>query len=60
VNLMARKFSYRGKSIEELRALTVDEFMGLIDSRKRRALQRAGPKIKKLLEKKEQTPADKK
>ncbi|MDO8339362.1 MAG: 30S ribosomal protein S19 [Candidatus Burarchaeum sp.] len=48
---MARKFMFKGKSIEELRTLTIEEFMVLIDSRKRRALRRAGPKIKMLLEK---------
>jgi len=48
---MARKYYFRGKSIEELRELTVDEFMGLIKSRKRRMLERTPPRIKKLLEK---------
>jgi small subunit ribosomal protein S19 len=48
---MARKFTYRGKSIEELKALTIDEFMGMIKSRKRRSLERGSPKLKKLLEK---------
>jgi len=48
---MARKFTYRGKSIEELRTLTIDEFMGMIKSRKRRSLERGSPKLNKLLEK---------
>jgi len=38
---MAKKeFSYRGKSIEELQALTVNEFAELLPSRPRRSLKR--------------------
>ena len=48
---MAKKFVYRGKSIEELQAMPVDEFMKLIDSRTRRALTRISYKYKKLLSK---------
>ncbi|VVC04265.1 30S ribosomal protein S19 [Candidatus Burarchaeum australiense] len=48
---MARKYTFKGKSIEELQALTVDEFSRIIKSRKRRMLNRGNPRLKKLLEK---------
>lgn len=48
---MARKYYFRGKSIEDLQQLTVDEFMGLIKSRKRRMLEHAPPRVKNLIEK---------
>ncbi|MBI5159433.1 30S ribosomal protein S19 [Candidatus Micrarchaeota archaeon] len=46
---MARKFTFRGKTIEELKTLTLDEFASLLKSRARRALKRANPNYKKLL-----------
>jgi len=46
---MAKKFVFRGKSIEELQSMPVDEFMKLIDSRSRRALKRISYQYKKLL-----------
>ncbi|MEM2974120.1 MAG: 30S ribosomal protein S19 [Candidatus Micrarchaeia archaeon] len=46
---MARKFVYRGKTIEELQSMPIDEFMKLVDSRARRALERISFKYKKLL-----------
>ncbi|MBI4399846.1 30S ribosomal protein S19 [Candidatus Micrarchaeota archaeon] len=48
---MAKKFTFRGKSLEELKSLTVDEFTGLIKSRARRSLKRATVRFRKLLEK---------
>lgn len=48
---MVRKYTYRGKGLEELKALTIDEFTQLIKSRKRRFLQHGSVKLKKLLEK---------
>lgn len=50
---MAKKeFSYRGKSLEELQALTLNEFAELIPSRQRRSLKRGIPEEhKKVLEK---------
>jgi len=46
---MVKKFLFRGKTIEELQSMPVDEFMKLIDSRSRRALKRISYQYKKLL-----------
>ena len=48
---MAKKFVFRGKSIEELQSMPIDEFMKLIDSRSRRALKRISYQYKELLTK---------
>lgn len=48
---MARKFSYRGKSVEEIKALTLDEFIKLVPSHCRRTLKRMGLQVRKFLEK---------
>ncbi|MFH0818027.1 MAG: 30S ribosomal protein S19 [Candidatus Micrarchaeota archaeon] len=48
---MARKFVYRGKSIEELSNMTLEELMPFVSSRVRRSLKRAQVKYKKLLTK---------
>jgi small subunit ribosomal protein S19 len=46
-----KKFSYRGKSLEELQEMTLEDFSKLLTSRERRALSRGLTKIeKKLLE----------
>ncbi len=37
---MARVFTYRGKTIEELQKLTLEEFIKLLPSRERRSLTR--------------------
>ncbi len=37
---MARKFMYRGKTLEELKAMSLDEFAELVDSRARRKIKR--------------------
>ena len=37
---MPREFLYRGHTIDELRALSMDEFIRLLPSRKRRSLRR--------------------
>ena len=48
---MAKKFTYRGKTLEELEALNLEEFSKLLPSRQRRNLKRGLPKqCKKLLE----------
>jgi len=49
VNRMARKFSYKGHSIEELQNMPFEQFMLLVNSKARRSLRRMGYKIKKLL-----------
>lgn len=46
---MARKFTFKGKTIEELRTTTLEEFAGLLKARARRALKRANPNYRKLL-----------
>ncbi|MCD6279269.1 ribosomal protein S19 family protein [Candidatus Micrarchaeota archaeon] len=51
---MARKDTFKGKTEEELKALTMDQFAELIDSRSRRALKRASknnPDFIKLIKK---------
>lgn len=48
---MPRIFSFRGKSLEELQKLSVDDYAKLITSRQRRALKRMGMSYKQLLEK---------
>ncbi len=37
---MAKEFTFRGKTVEELRELDLTEFAELLDSRKRRSLMR--------------------
>jgi len=46
---MARKFIFRGKSIEDLQAMSTDEFATLIESRARRYIERMPVDYKKLL-----------
>jgi len=48
---MARKYLYRGKSVDELKSLSAEEFRGLVNSRERRLLKRGYMRFKKLLEK---------
>src|SRR3989338_7589961 len=49
---MAKIYKFRGKTQEELEAMSLEEFSGLLKSRQRRALRRGLPKQhKKLLEK---------
>lgn len=37
---MAKEFSFRGKDLQELQAMSIEEFAGLVNSRARRSLQR--------------------
>lgn len=37
---MPKDFKYRGKTVEELKAMSMDEFIRLLPSRKRRSLRR--------------------
>ncbi len=48
---MARKFSYRGKSVDEVKALTLDDFIKLVPAHARRTLKRMGMQVRKFLEK---------
>jgi small subunit ribosomal protein S19 len=51
------KFEFRGKSIEEIKAMNLEEFSLMIPSRQRRSLKRGLPeKQKKLLEKIRKNP----
>jgi small subunit ribosomal protein S19 len=52
---MARVFTYRGKTLEQLQAMKNDEFSKYIKARGRRALKRNGVAYKKLLAKIERT-----
>ena len=48
---MARIFTYRGKTAEELQALSPAEFQKMVPSRQRRSLKRQGMIYKELQEK---------
>jgi small subunit ribosomal protein S19 len=48
---MARIFTFRGKTIEELKAMNLENFSKLLKSRQRRALERMGIKEKSLIKK---------
>jgi small subunit ribosomal protein S19 len=49
---MAKKFSFRGKTLEELNEMSLEDFSKLLTARERRALKRGMPRVhKKLLEK---------
>lgn len=48
---MPKEFKFRGKNIEELKKLSIDEFAKLLTSRERRTIKRGfGEQEKKLLE----------
>lgn len=48
---MVRKFYFRGKTIDELKAMPLDQFMAFVDSRARRYLKRLPSDYRKLLAK---------
>jgi len=48
---MARKFLYRGKTIEDLQKMSLDEFVALMPSKARRTIKRMGIQIKATLAK---------
>jgi len=48
---MAKKLTFRGRTEEELAKLTREEFLGLVKSRARRAVRRASPPYRKLIDK---------
>jgi len=50
---MARVFTFRGKSLEELQSMSIADFGKLLKSRQRRALQRMGISYKALVKKAE-------
>lgn len=47
---MARKFNYRGQTIEQLQALPLEQFLKLMPSKHRRTLKRMSPQVRKFLE----------
>jgi len=56
---MPREFLYRGLTIDELRAMSMDEFIGLLPSRMRRSLRRGlSEEQRVLLEKLRASPPD--
>ncbi len=48
---MARTFAFRGKSLEELQALSISDFAKLLKSRQRRSIKRMGISYKALIAK---------
>ena|SRR3989344_605043 len=46
---MARDFAYHGKTIEELKAMSLEEFAALLPSRERRSLKRGLSEQQKIL-----------
>jgi len=48
---LAKKFSFYGKTLEELQAMPLDEFIKLIPSKQRRTLKRMNHQARKFLEK---------
>jgi len=47
---MVKKFSYRGKSLEDLKKLTFEEFIALVPAHQRRTMKRMSANIKKFVE----------
>lgn len=52
---MAREFHYRGKTLEELQKMSIEEFMQLLPSRERRSIKRGLTGVEKKLLRKIQT-----
>jgi len=51
VSKMPKQFKYRGYSLEQLQAMSMDEFIRLLPARERRSLQRGlSPERRRLLE----------
>lgn len=46
---MVEKFTYRGKTIDEIKNMNVEEFVNLLPSRKRRSLKRGFSEQQKIL-----------
>ncbi|MDE1874093.1 MAG: ribosomal protein S19 family protein [Candidatus Micrarchaeota archaeon] len=47
---MARVFSFRGKSLDELQKMSIDDYSRLVTSRERRAIKRMSLSYKQLIE----------
>lgn len=48
---MARIYTFRGKTIEQLQAMKLDEFTKMLKSRQRRSIKKMGPQYKTLIAK---------
>ena len=48
---MARKFTFKGKEVEEVRKMSIEDFMKIIPSNRRRSLKRMAYKMKAFIEK---------
>ena len=48
---MAKKYAFRGVSAEEVKRMSIEEFIKLLSSHKRRTLKRMSAKIRKFIEK---------
>ncbi|MEW5955321.1 MAG: 30S ribosomal protein S19 [Candidatus Micrarchaeota archaeon] len=48
---MAKKFFYHGKSVDELKKMTLEEFTAIVPSHQRRTLKRMSAGVKKFVEK---------
>lgn len=46
---MAKKFTYRGKTIEELKTMDINEFIALLPARQRRSISRGFTDAQKIL-----------
>lgn len=47
---MAKKITFRGKTVEELKAMSLEQFVKIIPSHQRRTLSRMSTKLKNFLE----------
>ncbi|MBI5225240.1 ribosomal protein S19 family protein [Candidatus Micrarchaeota archaeon] len=48
---MAKKFTFKGLEVEEVRKLTLEKFMPLVPSKIRRSMKRMATKMRKFIEK---------
>lgn len=55
--IMARVFTFKGKTVEELQGMSTQEFAKLLNSRQRRSILRRGIRYKELLSKVEKAKA---
>ena len=58
-SIMAKKFMFRGKSLEELQKMSIKDFSKLVKSRARRKLERLDEKDKAFIKKVNETQGDK-
>ena len=56
--IMARIFTWRGRTIEQLQSMKIDEFSKLLKARPRRAIKRMSPSYRSLMSKAEKARKD--